>query len=164
MASELLLKVLQAHGGLERWNSFDNVQATIITGGELFGMKGTPQDATPRRMTVAARREWASVRPYGADDQRTGFTPNRIAIEKFDSTVVKERLQPAKRSDDLLRCHDCHVDASGGFAAAQYVFEPVKLQGITFPARRRAYMRNQSLFPIRDRLMVSIDISEISLL
>jgi|SRR5581483_3719975 len=240
MASELLLKVLQAHGGLERWNRFDNVQATIITGGELFGMKGTPQDATPRRMTVAARREWASVTPYGADDQRTDFTPNRIAIEKFDGTVLKERLQPAKHaegkaidaswdaldrayfngyalwtylttpfhftmpgfnveeiapwregeelwsglrvtyppeiashsrqqdfyfgSDYLLRRHDYRVEASGGFAAAQYVFEPVKVQGITFPTGRRAYMRNQSLFPIRDRLMVSIDISEISLL
>ena len=91
MASELLQKVLQAHGGLNRWNSFEKIQATIVTGGQLFGMKATPQDSTPRRMTVATRREWASVAPYGADDQRTDFTPNRVAIEKIDGTVVKER-------------------------------------------------------------------------
>jgi hypothetical protein len=99
MASELLQKTLQAHGGLDRWNSFERVQATIVTGGQLFGMKGTPQDSIPRRMTVATRREWASVAPYGADDQRTDFTPNRIAIEKMDGTVVKERLRPSEHAE-----------------------------------------------------------------
>jgi hypothetical protein len=237
MACELLEQVLQAHGGLDRWNSFEKVQATIITGGQLFGMKGTPQDSTPRRMTVATKREWASVTPYGADDQRTDFTPNRIAIEKIDGPVVKQRQDPAEHaegkpvdapwdpldrayfngyalwtylttpfhfampnfkvdeiapwhegdeswrglrvtypreiathsrqqdfyfgSDCLLRRHDYHVEASGGFAAAQYVFEPVTVQGITLPTKRRAYMREQSLLPIRDRLMVSIDISDV---
>ena len=53
MARELLQRVLQAHGGLDRWNSFETVQATIVTGGQLFGMKGTPQDPNPRRMTVS---------------------------------------------------------------------------------------------------------------
>ena len=94
MACELLQAALVAHGGLDRWNAFETVQATIITGGQLFGMKGTPQDSTPRRMTVATKREWASVTPYGADDQRTDFTASRIAIEKMDGTVVKERLHP----------------------------------------------------------------------
>lgn len=239
MASELLQKVLRAHGGLDRWNSFEMVQATIVTGGQLFGMKGTPQDSTSRRMTVATRREWASVTPYGADDQRTDFTPDRVAIEKIDGTVVKERLRPSAHAEDkavdaawdaldrayfngyalwtylttpfhfampgfeiegidpwrergevweglrvtypqhvashsrqqdfyfgpdfLLRRHDYHVEASGGFAAAQYVFEPVTLQGITLPTKRRAYMRDSSLLPIHDRLMVSIDISNVSL-
>ena len=73
MASEILQKVLEAHGGLDLWNSFETVQATIVTGGELFGMKGTPQGSTPRRMSVATGREWASVTPFGADDQRTDF-------------------------------------------------------------------------------------------
>ena len=66
--------------------------------------------------------------------------------------------------DFLLRRHDYHVEASGGFAAAQYVFEPVMVQGITLPTKRRAYMRDSSLLPIRDRLMVSIDISDVSFL
>jgi hypothetical protein len=238
MQNELLQRVVEAHGGFNRWNSFATVQATIVTGGQLFGMKGTPQDPSPRRMTVATRREWASLIPYGADDQRTDFNPHRIAIEKLDGTVVKERLHPSEHaegkaadapwdaldrayfngyalwtylttpfhfampgftaqeidpwredselwrglrvtyppniashsreqdfyfgSDFLLRRHDYHVEASGGFAAAQYVFDPVTVQGITFPTRRRAYMRDEHLKPIHDRLMVSIDLSDIS--
>jgi hypothetical protein len=200
MASQLFQKALTAHGGIERWNRFEKVQATIITGGQLFEIKGTPQDPTPRHMTVATKREWASVTPYGAVDQRTDFTAARIAIEKMDGTVVKGRLHPSEHaeskpvdapwdvldrayfngyalwtylttpfhfvmpgfsveeidpwregdelwlglrvtyppdmashsrnqafyfgSDFLLRRHDYHVEASGGFAAAQYVFDP----------------------------------------
>ena len=63
-------------------------------------------------------------------------------------------------SDFLLRRHDYHVEASGGFAAAQYVFDPVTVQGITLPTKRRAYMRDDRLMPIHARLMVSIDLSD----
>jgi hypothetical protein len=66
-------------------------------------------------------------------------------------------------SDFLLRRHDYHVEASGGFAAAQYVYDNVTVQGITFPTKRRAYMRDAKSLPIRDRLMVSIDISNLRL-
>jgi hypothetical protein len=54
------------------------------------------------------------------------------------------------------------VEASGGFAAAQYVFDSVTVEGITLPTKRRAYMRDGRLMPIHDRLMVSIDLSDIS--
>jgi hypothetical protein len=189
-------------------------------------------------MTVATQREWASVVPYGADDQRTDFAADRIAIEKIDGAVVQERLHPAEHAegkavdaswdaldrayfngyalwtylttpfhfamsgfvveeiepwreadelwrglrvtyprniashsrqqdfyfgpDFLLRRHDYHVEASGGFAAAQYVFDSVTIQGITLPTRRRAYMRDDRLLPMHERLMVSIDLSDIS--
>ncbi len=56
----------------------------------LWAINGQLQDPTPRRMTVALDRELASLRPYGADDQMTAFTPDRIAIEKLDGRVVSE--------------------------------------------------------------------------
>jgi hypothetical protein len=92
--SELLDAVLDAHGGLERWRGFSRVEATIVTGGEFWGMKGLVQDADPRRMTVALHEEWASVQPFGAPDQKTDFTRDRIAIEKLDGQVVAERADP----------------------------------------------------------------------
>jgi len=92
--SELLDAVLDAHGGLDRWRQFNRVQATIVTGGGLWAIKGQLQDPLPRRMTVALDHVWASLTPFGADDQRTAFTPERIAIEKLDGRVVSERLNP----------------------------------------------------------------------
>jgi len=238
MRNELLERVYTAHGGLEHWNSFSMVYATIVSGGQLWDMKGTPQDATPREMKVATKHEWASVSPYGAPDQHTDFTPKRIAIEKKDGTVVSERFNPADHAegkaidtpwdaldrayfngyalwtylttpflfalpgfaveeikpwqesneiwrglrvtlppyiashskeqdfyfgtDFLLRRHDYHVEASGGFAAAQYVFDPITVQGITLSTKRRAYMRDEHLRPVHECLMVSIDISKVS--
>jgi hypothetical protein len=45
-------------------------------------------------MTVWLHEERASVFPFGAPDQRTIFTPERIAIEKLDGTTVAQRQVP----------------------------------------------------------------------
>src|SRR5258705_4518739 len=73
--ADLLNAVLNAHGGLDNWREFSPVQATIVTGGDLWAIKGQPQDPLPRRMTVASDREGASLRPFGADDQKTEVNP-----------------------------------------------------------------------------------------
>jgi len=92
--NQLLANVLDAHGGLSRWNNYQKVEASIVTGGAFFALKGMLQDATPRRMSVWLHEERSSVLPFGAPDQRTMFTPERIAIEKLDGTVVAERHAP----------------------------------------------------------------------
>lgn len=235
----LLDAVLAAHGGLERWGRFDTIEATIVTGGELWEMKGQPQDPTPRRMTAALHRQWASVRPFGAPDQKTDFTPQRVAIEKLDGRVVAERgnsrasfaghglttpWDPLQRAyfngyalwtylntpflmalpgftvseidpvddrgerwfglqvefpdafvshsrlqefyfgnDFLLRRHDYRVDAVGGFAATQYVYDMAEVAGIKLPTKRRAYRCDAGGHLISDQLMVSIDLSDVHL-
>ncbi len=102
---ELLEKALEAHGGLDRWKSFEKVEAQIVSGGGFFSLKGLLQDADPRQMTVWLHEERSSVLPYGAPDQRTMFTPDRIAIEKLDGTVVAERLTPK----DSFAGHQMHT-------------------------------------------------------
>jgi hypothetical protein len=91
----LLGRIIDAHGGLERWRRYTNIEATIVSGGGLFALKGVPQDQSPRRMTVWLHDERSSVAPYGAADQRTMFTPQRIAIEKKDGRIVAERYAPS---------------------------------------------------------------------
>jgi hypothetical protein len=92
--NELLAKILEAHGGMDRWNAYQKVEATIVSGGGLFPLKGVVQDSNPRRMTVWLHEERSSVLPYGAPEQRTMFTPERIAIEKLGGTLVAERGAP----------------------------------------------------------------------
>ncbi|KQV70498.1 hypothetical protein ASC90_09610 [Rhizobium sp. Root1220] len=79
---------------MDRWNTYERVEATIVTGGGFFSLKGLLQDTSPRRMTVWLHQERSSVLPYGAPDQRTMFTPDRIAIEKLDGAIVAERRVP----------------------------------------------------------------------
>ena len=93
-AGALLTQVIDAHGGMARWNEREKVEATIVSGGGFFPLKGVMPDSEPRRMTVWLHEQRSSVLPYGAPDQRTMLTPDRIAIEKIDGTVVAERRDP----------------------------------------------------------------------
>jgi hypothetical protein len=86
----LLDEVIEAHGGLARRRAFERVEATAVTTGGLFPLKGLPTDTTRRRMTVWLHEQRASVSPFGAPDQRTAFSADRIAIEKTDGSVVAE--------------------------------------------------------------------------
>ena len=236
--NRLLNRIIEAHGGLRRWNEYSRVDATIVSGGGFFSLKGVPQDLTPRRMSVWLHEERSSVMPYGAADQRSMFTPERIAIEKLDGTVVAERRAPTDSfaghqmntpwdplhrayfngealwtylttpfllamdgvrveelepwregsetwhvlraqfpgtiethcriqdfffgEDFLLRRHDYNVNIAGGFAAAQLTSDYVEANGIRLPTRRRAYTRGPDRQPIKEMLMVFIDISEAS--
>ena len=92
--NSLLAEIIEVHGGLDRWNKYQKVEATIVSGGGLFQLKGIPQDSTPRRMSVWLHEERSSVQPFGAPDQRTMFNPERITIEKLDGTIVAERYAP----------------------------------------------------------------------
>jgi hypothetical protein len=94
MLNDLLASIIDAHGGMDRWNGYEKVDATIVSGGGFFPLKGVLQDSDPRRMTVWLHEERSSLLPYGAPDQRTMFTPERIAIEKLDGTLVAERHAP----------------------------------------------------------------------
>ena len=100
--------------------------------------------------------------PYGAPDQRTMFTPDRIAIEKLDGTLVAERHAPKDSFAGLtLRRHDYSVNIAGGFAAAQLTSDYVTANGMGLPTRGRAYPRGPDRRPILEMLMVSIDISAV---
>ena len=231
----LLGKVLDAHGGLDSWERYAKVEASIVSGGGLFALKGLPQDADPRRMTVWLHEQRASILPFGAPDQRTLFTSDRIAIEKLNGTLVAERYAPRDSfaahqmntpwdplhrayfngealwtylttpfllamdgvrieeaepwregpetwsvlrayfpgsiethclvqdfgEDMLLRRHDYTVTIAGGFAAAQLTSDYMEANGIRLPTKRRAYLRGPDRRPIRDLLMVSIDIDDV---
>lgn len=92
--NQLLDAIIEAHGGSKAWNSYEKVKANIVTGGGFFALKGLTQDPAPREMTVWLHAQRSSLLPYGAPDQRTIFTPDRIAVEKVDGTVVAERYAP----------------------------------------------------------------------
>jgi hypothetical protein len=79
---------------MDRWKGYEKVEATIVSGGGFFSLKGTPQDSAPRRMTAWLHEQRTSISPYGASDPRAVSTPERISIEKLDGRVVAERRAP----------------------------------------------------------------------
>ena len=45
--NELLAEIITSHGGISRWNGYEKVEATIVSGGGFFPLKGVPQDFNP---------------------------------------------------------------------------------------------------------------------
>ena len=58
--SALLTQAIDAHRGMARWNECEKVEATIVSGGGFFPLKGVIQDPEPRRMTVWLHEERSS--------------------------------------------------------------------------------------------------------
>ena len=61
----------------------------------------------------------------------------------------------------MVRRHDYQVNIAGGFAAAQLTSDYVVANGIHLPTKSRAFTRGPDRRPIREMLMVSIDLSEV---
>ncbi len=65
--NQLLAKILDAHGGMNRWNEYHKVEATIVSGGGLFPLKGVPQDPGPSPDDrMAARRTLVRLTVWGS--------------------------------------------------------------------------------------------------
>ena len=79
--NEFLVKIIDAHGGTDRWHWNEKVEATIVSGGGFFALKGVPQDAKPAaydrmaaRGTIVGLALWGSRSAHdvhaGADRHR----------------------------------------------------------------------------------------------
>jgi hypothetical protein len=86
-AADLLETVIEAHGGLARWNQLKTVSARIVQGGALWGVKGQKGVLDDVFVTASLHEERVSHHPFGADDRRSAFTPERVAI-RAPSTVA----------------------------------------------------------------------------
>src|SRR3989442_1717893 len=92
--SDLLETVLDAHGGLPRWTQLETVSAHLVQGGALWALKGQPGVLDDVFVTASLHEERVSHHPFGAADRRSAFTPERIAIETDNGTLVEALEQP----------------------------------------------------------------------
>ena len=92
--SDLLETVIEAHGGLGRWNELDSISVRLIQGGALWALKGQPGVLDDVVATASLHQERVSHRPFGAADRHSSFTPERVAIESDDGIVIEALNQP----------------------------------------------------------------------
>ena len=92
--NDLLETVIEAHGGLKRWDQLNSVSARLIQGGALWTLKGQTGVLDDVVVTASLHQERVSHRPFGAVDRHSSFTPERVAIESGDGTVLEALDQP----------------------------------------------------------------------
>jgi hypothetical protein len=92
--TDLLETVIEAHGGLTRWNQLDAVSVHGVNGGALWALKGQAGVLDDVFVRASLREERESHHPFGAPDRRSAFTPQRVAIETTQGEVVEALDQP----------------------------------------------------------------------
>src|SRR5215468_7272470 len=60
----------------------------------LWGLKGQAGKLERTNVTVGLDKEWASHQPFGPDNRRTRFSPDRVAIEDAKGKVLEELAAP----------------------------------------------------------------------
>lgn len=92
--NELLSDIVRAHGGFSRWRALTQVEATIITGGTLWTLKGLVQEPGPCRVTAALHQQHSTLTPFGDPDWHAEFTAEQISILRHDGSIVAECSDP----------------------------------------------------------------------
>ena len=90
----LLVEVLEAHGGLDRWRRANGLSSTIVSGGRLWGLKRIDMPPVPRVAKTEFHRQWTSVTPFGNPDWTMTWLPERVVIESSAGDVIAERKNP----------------------------------------------------------------------
>jgi hypothetical protein len=101
--NEILEFALAGHGGLDRWKTFRTVSAHLSQGGALWELK--QQGGVLAEVDVVAdlQEEHVSHGPFGTPPVHTDFTPDRVAIESSDGSVVEELMEPRKSFADHVQ-------------------------------------------------------------
>ena len=126
----LLAEAIIAHGTLARWKEFDRLSATIVTGGEFWGLKGIVLDAEPRRATVDLHLERSSLEPFGHAGWHSEFAPDRVAIVDQQGETVAVRHDPRSAfADHVLTTpwDPLHRAYFNGYALWTYLTTPFVL-------------------------------------
>ncbi len=125
--SELRDLVIDAHGGIERWNKVKTIEGDMSITGGLWARKGWPLALKNVHVTAAAGKQWISYQPFTGEGMRSSWTPDRTAIETLDGKTVKDRKNPRAAFDGHTvetPWDDLHLAYFSGYAMWNYLNTP----------------------------------------
>ena len=102
--------------------------------------------------------EVAEIEPW----QEQNETWRRLKVT-FPPSIASHSTQQTFYfgADGLLCRHDYEVEIVGNYPGAHYVSEYQDVSGLLIPTKRRVFARQPDNTPVRDFLVISIDLSDI---
>jgi hypothetical protein len=92
--NDLLAFAIDAHGGLERWNSFAKLHAELSIDGAIWYLKQQPGLLNNKVFEIDTHQERLSITPFAVPNHRAVFVPDRLSLETLDGNVVEVRDNP----------------------------------------------------------------------
>jgi hypothetical protein len=125
--SELRDLVIDAHGGIARWNKVKTIEGDMSITGGLWARKGWPDVLKSVHVTAAAGHQWISYRPFISEGMRSSCTPGHTVIEALDGKPIKDRRNPGAAFDGHAvetPWDDLHLAYFSGYAMWNYLTTP----------------------------------------
>lgn len=93
---DLLSRVVDAHGGLDRWSRVTGAGARLTIGGPFWASKGQARTLGDETVELDTRRQHIGFTPYaGAEwDLEFAVDPEHVVVTDGEDTVVDERTNP----------------------------------------------------------------------
>jgi hypothetical protein len=125
--NELRDLIIDAHGGIARWNEVKTIDADMSITGGLWARKGWPDVLKAVHVTAAAGKQWISYRPFTGEGMRSSWSPDHTIIETLDGKPVKDRRNPRASFDGHAvetPWDDLHLAYFSGYAMWNYLNTP----------------------------------------
>lgn len=91
--NDLLERAVAAHGGLDRWRRITTIVAHASITGALWHVKGKVDALNDVRVEANTKRQLLTMN-FAGQDKRSVFEPHRVAIQRYDGTLIDERDEP----------------------------------------------------------------------
>lgn len=91
---DLLKLAVDAHGGLDRWNTFTRMVAPVSISGAIWDFKQQPGLLLDKTLEIDTQQQKLSITPFTGADLRSTFVPGRLAIETLSGKTVEEHENP----------------------------------------------------------------------
>jgi hypothetical protein len=180
--ASLLADVIEAHGGLDRWQNAGELAVHHSSGGLAFAGKLQGRTLSTRFAQISTNRQRTVFTTYPGPGCRGAFEQGVVRIETDDGRLVARRLNP--RSDlrrlrhllwwDKLDLLYFTGSALSAYMAAPFIFatpgfevseldpweeggDPWRRLAVTFPAGYHTHSRQQVFYFSADGLLRRLD-------
>ena len=140
--------------GQQRETPWDDIQVAYFAGEALWTYLNTPFLYTHEGFIT---EEIASLKLETETWRRL-----KVTFPDYVKSHTREQIS-CFGANGLLRRHDYTVDILGGATGLNYVFDFRNVDGIVFPTKRRVFAYEGDYQPVKEPLLVAIDIGEIAL-
>jgi hypothetical protein len=92
--TDLLNFAIDAHGGLDRWNSFEKLAVRVTIGGAIWEIKQQPGLLTDKLFELDTHAQRLTITPVAGPETRMVFENRRLALRTLSGEIVETRDDP----------------------------------------------------------------------
>jgi hypothetical protein len=122
----LLKLATDAHGGVDRWNHLESLEAELSVTGAIWHVKRRPDVLKDIRIELPLHEERLTTHFVGAN-KRFIFSPSEVRIEDEGGRLIERHQDPRRAFDGLsneARWDDLHVAYFDSYALWTYLTIP----------------------------------------